>query len=58
MNCWLKKGEINSFFVFEFYTTGFNILKNLPLWCLGFLLILDKKQTQYLKYIFLFSPNI
>ena len=48
----VEKGATNSFLVFEFSATGFNILKNLPLWCSGFLLLLDRNQTPGLKNVF------
>lgn len=40
-----EKRNTNWFFVFEFSTDGFNILKNIPLWCAGPLLLIRDKEN-------------
>ena len=48
----VEKRITNTFFVMEFSANGFNILKNFPLWCSGFFLLLDKNKTPGLKNVF------
>ena len=48
----VEKSSVNSFFVFEFSSTGFNVLKNFPLWCSGFLLLLDRNGKSDIKKLF------
>lgn len=40
----VEKKTTNQFFVFEFSADGFNILKNIPLWCAGILLLVRGSQ--------------
>lgn len=50
-----EKSDVNHFFVFDFSSEGFNLLKNFPLWICGFLMLLKREKNKLGEKIFLLT---